>query len=169
MLVDATGGRAYHWTRGGAAGGAARSREDVMSGRRIGTLAAAALAVAGAALGPGTAGAAAPEVVLEVKFQDTLEVRGADERLHSAAGESLDRVEPVLQRHRAQEIEPLVQSMTPAQLDGLAAEARTRTGRPAPDMASWYHVTLPAGADAAAAAADLRALPEVVHAYPAPG
>jgi serine protease len=35
-------------------------------------------------------------------------------------------------------------------------------------MASWYHLTLPADTDAAAALADLTALPAVAWAYPAP-
>jgi subtilase family protein len=144
-----------------------------MTGRRIVTLLAAAGVAVSAA--PAVAGQSAkpladdqPPVALELKFQEALDVRGADEQLRSAAGEDLGRVDAVLSRYRAQEIAPLVQSLTAEQLDGLAAGARARTGRPAPDMASWYLLTLPAGVDVDAAIADLRALPEVTHAYPAP-
>jgi serine protease len=110
----------------------------------------------------------APRVVLEVKFDEALAVRGAGSALHSERGADLTAVRAVLQRHRVVQLTPLLPEQTLAALSGLATQARSRSGLPAPDMASWYHLTLPAGADVAAALADLTALPSVAWAYPAP-
>jgi len=53
-------------------------------------------------------------------------------------------------------------------LAGAATRARQLSGRPAPDMASWYHLTLPAGSDVDQAMADLAASSAVASVYPAP-
>ncbi|MEJ3749795.1 S8 family serine peptidase [Actinomycetes bacterium KLBMP 9797] len=111
---------------------------------------------------------AAPSVVLEVKFQEALAVRGTGTALRGARRADLTAVLAVLERHRMVDLAPLLPERTLAALSGPAATARARSGRPAPDMASWYHLTLPATADVAAALADLRALPSVAWAYPAP-
>lgn len=110
----------------------------------------------------------APGVVLEVKFQEALAVRGEGTALRGARGADLSAVRSVLARHGAVQLAPLLPEATLAALSGPAAAARSRSGRPAPDMASWYHLTLPATADAEAALADLTALPSVAWAYPAP-
>jgi hypothetical protein len=110
----------------------------------------------------------APEVVLEVKFQETLAVRGAGGALRSTQGADLSAVHAVLRRHGAVQLVPLLPEQTLAALAGPTAAARARSAGPVPDMASWYHLTLPAGADVAAALADLTALPAVAWAYPAP-
>ena len=103
----------------------------------------------------------APAVVLEVKFQEALAVRGTGAALHSARGADLTAVRAVLERHRAVELAPLLPDQT------LAALSRVTTAA-APDMASWYHLTLPASADGDRAIADLTASPTVAWAYPAP-
>jgi hypothetical protein len=105
---------------------------------------------------------------LEVKFAEGLRVRGSGADLHSTRGQSLARVRDVLASVGASKITPLVQGIAVERIDQLGEAARARSGRPAPDLASWYSVTLPATADAAAVAARLRSLPEVVYAYPAP-
>lgn len=110
-----------------------------------------------------------PAVSLEIKFAESLAVRGSDQGLRSQRGQSLQRVREVFDRHGgARELAPLVHNVTQQQLDDLAAGAETRTGEPAPDMASWYSVTLPADADADQAVAELQSLDEIVYAYPAP-
>ncbi|MBF8187025.1 S8 family serine peptidase [Nonomuraea sp. K274] len=113
-------------------------------------------------------GAVTPEVALEVKFRETLGVRGTNQSLRSTRGENLDPVQTVLDRHRARSVAPLVPSASVARLDDQSAKARARTGAAAPDMASWYSVVLPADADVDQVVEDLRSLPEVVFAYPAP-
>lgn len=105
---------------------------------------------------------------LEVKFAEGLRVRGSGASLHSARGQSLERVRDVLVSVGASDVTPLVQGIAVERIDQLGEAARARSGRPAPDLASWYSVTLPATADAAAVAARLSSLPEVVYAYPAP-
>ncbi|GAA3734215.1 hypothetical protein GCM10022225_15710 [Plantactinospora mayteni] len=110
----------------------------------------------------------APAVVLEVKFAETAAVRGTDRALRSERGRDLGPVRAVLDRHRAVELGPLLPEQTLGQLSGLAATAKARSGRATPDLASWYHLTLPAGADVSAALRDLLALPDVAYAYPAP-
>jgi subtilisin family serine protease len=105
---------------------------------------------------------------LEVKFAEDLRVRGAGAGLHSTRGQSLTRVLEVLASVGANEVTPLVQGIGVERMDRLGDAARARSGRPAPDLASWYGLTLPATADAAAVAARLRLLPEVAYAYPAP-
>ncbi|MGI5152200.1 S8 family serine peptidase [Plantactinospora sp. CA-294935] len=112
--------------------------------------------------------AVAPGVVLEVKFAEASAVRGTDRALRSERGRDLGPVRTVLDRHRAVELSPLLPEQTLAGLAGLAATAQARSGRAVPNMASWYHLTLPARADVSAALRDLRALPDVAYAYPAP-
>jgi hypothetical protein len=123
--------------------------------------------------------AVTPSVVLEVKFNEALAVRGtgsvlrgwpaaAAPEMHSAHGADLAAVWVVLRRHRVIQLAPLLPEQTVAALSGPTLAARSRSGQPVPDMASWYHLTLPAGADVAAALADLTSLPSVASAYPAP-
>ncbi|MEN3608769.1 S8 family serine peptidase [Plantactinospora sp. ZYX-F-223] len=112
--------------------------------------------------------AVSPGVVLEVKFAEASAVRGTDRALRSERGRDLGPVRTVLDRHRAVELSPLLPEPTLAGLAGLAATAQAWSGRAIPDMASWYHLTLPARADVSAALRDLRALPDVAYAYPAP-
>ncbi|SDL43317.1 Subtilase family protein [Nonomuraea maritima] len=108
-----------------------------------------------------------PEVALEVKFKEPLRVRGTGQALRSAAGADLDPVQAVLDRHGVRSVTPLLPGSAVAKLDELGARAKARSGA-APDMASWYTVVLPADADVRQVVADLRALPEVAFAYPAP-
>jgi len=70
-------------------------------------------------------------------------------------------VQALLQRHNVIELSPLLPEKT------LATLSRTAIAG-APDMASWYHLTLPAAADVDKALADLTASPAVQWAYPAP-
>lgn len=110
-----------------------------------------------------------PAVTLEIKFAESLAVRGSEGDLHSQRGRSLQRVREVFERHGgARELAPLVHNMTQQQLDDLTAGAEARSGEAAPNMASWYSVTLPADADAERVLAELQPLDEIVYAYPAP-
>ncbi|MFG1708865.1 OmpL47-type beta-barrel domain-containing protein [Nonomuraea sp. M3C6] len=112
--------------------------------------------------------AATPEVALEVKFQEALRVRGTSQELRSTRGENLDSVQTVLDRHRARSVTPLLPSASVAKLDDLSTRAKARAGEAVPDMASWYSVVLPADVDVKQVIQELRSLPEVAFAYPAP-
>jgi serine protease len=112
--------------------------------------------------------AVTPGVVLELKFREELAVRGSGATLRSARGADLTAARAVLRRHRAVRLEPLLAEPTLATLTLAATTARQLSGRPVPDMASWYHLTLPAGADVDQAMADLTASPAVASVYPAP-
>ena len=92
-----------------------------------------------------------PDVVLEIKFQEHLGVRA----------DNLSPVRSLLQRHRAIELDPLLPQQTLAAFSGAAIAG-------APDMGSWYQLTLPADANVDKVLADLAASPEVAYAYPAP-
>ena len=102
-----------------------------------------------------------PSVVLEIKFQEYLGVRGTGRTLQSARGADLSAVSALLQRHNAVQLDPLLPEQTLAAMSGLS-------GPQSPDMASWYQLTLPANADVDKALADLTASPVVAWAYPAP-
>ncbi|MFU8871812.1 OmpL47-type beta-barrel domain-containing protein [Micromonospora sp. SL4-19] len=109
------------------------------------------------------------EVAFEIKFAESLKIRGANSALRSEQGQSLSRVESVLDRHgRVRDLEPMVQTVSSAELTELADEAEERTGEAVPDMSSWYRLTMPSGVDAEAVLAELAALPEVAHVYPVP-
>ncbi|GIH05456.1 hypothetical protein Rhe02_35230 [Rhizocola hellebori] len=103
-----------------------------------------------------------PNVLLEIKFQETLGVRGTSATLHSARGADLTAVSTLLQRHHAVLLDPLLNEQT------LASLSRASISATAPDMASWYHLTLPAEANVDKALADLAASPVVASVYPAP-
>ncbi|HZM83233.1 MAG TPA: S8 family serine peptidase [Candidatus Limnocylindrales bacterium] len=92
-----------------------------------------------------------PNVVLEIKFQENLGVRA----------NNLSAVQGLLRRHDAVQLDPLLPEQTLAAISGAAVAG-------APDMASWYHLTLPAKANVDKVLADLTASPEVAYAYPAP-
>jgi hypothetical protein len=109
-----------------------------------------------------------PRITLEVKFDEALKIRGSDQSLRGTRGQSLERIRALLDRHQATDLSPLVQGVPPERMDRVAADARSRSGRPVPDMASWYSLTLPADVDVDEALRELEALPEVDYAYPAP-
>lgn len=107
-------------------------------------------------------------VLLEVKFQEDLQVRlDAQGRPQSARGADLGRLRAALARLKVGAVRPLV-TLPVATLEAMTQEATRRSGRQAPDLASWYRLVLPAGADTAAALAELLGLPEVSDAYVAP-
>jgi subtilase family protein len=110
----------------------------------------------------------AAEVILEVKFDEELVVRGAGAGLHSQRGHSLARVEAVLERYGVTTLRPFVPGQAADRLAGIAARWEARTGEPVPDLASWYTVILPAGTGTDQVLADLRALSEIDYAEPAP-
>jgi hypothetical protein len=111
--------------------------------------------------------AVSPSLVLEIKFQESLGVRGTGRALHSALGADVSAVSALLQRHHAVQLDPLLPEQTVAALTRLTAASQP-FGQAAPDMASWYQLTLPAAADVDKALADLTASPLVASAYPAP-
>jgi hypothetical protein len=76
-------------------------------------------------------------------------------------------VHALLNRLGVRAVRPLI-SLPVATLDAMSQEATRRSGRQAPDLASWYRLVLPAGADTAVALAELRARVEVSDAYVAP-
>jgi serine protease len=107
-------------------------------------------------------------VLLEVKFQEDLEVRlDAQGQPRSARGANLGTLRSTLARLKVGAVRPLV-TLPVATLEAMTQEATRRSGRRAPDLASWYRLVLPAGADTAAALTQLRALAEVSDAYVAP-
>jgi hypothetical protein len=112
--------------------------------------------------------AAAPEAILEVKFNEALAVRGADHDLRSQRGHSLARVEVILERHGVTALRPFVAGPAAERLAEVADEWEARTGDPVPDLASWYTLTLPAGTETSRVLADLKALSEIEYAEPAP-
>lgn len=121
----------------------------------------------GAAIGG--AGPVQPEISLEIKFAEGYRVRGGSEAtLRSAAGESLDAVRDVLDRHDVSALIPFVEPAEVVDLAAATRKAEARSATQVPDLAPWYTAMLPAGADADAVLAELAALPEVVYAYPSP-
>lgn len=111
--------------------------------------------------------AAAP--VLEVKFREELGVRGqADGRLESVRGRDVAALRAALTRAGVQRIRPLFELLPSGRLEALERAARARSRQPVPDLRAWHHLTLAPGADAEAALALLRELPEVEHANLAP-
>ncbi|WP_049565205.1 S8 family serine peptidase [Streptomyces sp. SBT349] len=128
------------------------------------------------AAGPGPAGdraeALGPEptsadVLVEVKFDEALNVRGSGRAVHGADGRDLPRMRDLLDRHDARALTPFLDDDAARGLRDASREARLR-GEPVPDLASWYTLALPAGTDADEVLAELRALPEVAFAEPAP-
>lgn len=116
---------------------------------------------------PAAALAAGDPQALEVKFRSALDVRLRGGEVVSAAGVPLDGVAALLDPASGVRTTPL---FTPEALavEALAEQAAARSGEAAPDLGSWYRVTLPAGTDTEAFLAQLRARPEVEHAYRAP-
>jgi serine protease len=126
-----------------------------------------ALLGAGGAIAPSPARASSgSEVTIEVKFAESLEVRGAGAGLRSEQGRSLSRVVDILGGYGAYGLTPFVDAAVGNRLARVAADARARTGEQVPDLASWYTLTLPAGIDVTRALAELRALPEIEYAEP---
>jgi hypothetical protein len=129
------------------------------------------LAVSATAANGGTlAGVATvrPEVVLELKFVEALQVSGAGTDIHRAQGQSLPGVEAALAEYEADGLSPF---LTQAALQRLTQNlANTQAAAQAvPDLASWYTLTLPADTDVARALDTLRALPAIGYAGQAPG
>ncbi|WP_420129295.1 S8 family serine peptidase [Longimicrobium sp.] len=116
---------------------------------------------------PAAALAAGDPQALEVKFRSALDVRLRGDEVVSAAGVPLDALAALLDPAAGVRTAPL---FTP---EGLAVEARAdqaaaQSGEAAPDLSSWYRVTVPAGTDTEQFLARLRTRPEVEHAYRAP-
>jgi serine protease len=127
----------------------------------------------GALLGAGGAIASSPArgtsgswVTIEVKFAESLEVRGAGASLRSEQGRSLSRLNDILGDYGDYQLSPFLDGATADRVAQVAAEAEARTGERQPDLASWYTLTLPEGADVQRAMAALRALPEIEYAEP---
>jgi hypothetical protein len=129
--------------------------------------------------GAGAAGPAAeapgPEltstdVVVEVKFDEALNVRGSGHDVRRADGRDLPRVRELLDRHDARALLPFLGDDAARRVRDATQEQepRLRGGEPVPDLASWYTLILPAETDVDEVVAELRALPEVAFAEPAP-
>jgi len=105
---------------------------------------------------------------VEIKFRENLAVRlDVQGRLRSNRGTSLAALQAVLDRHNAAQVRPLL-SVSGDRLVALTAEAHARSAAPVPDMASWHELVLLPGTDVERALVELRARPEVEHAYVAP-
>jgi len=104
------------------------------------------------------------DVELDVKFAADLQVRGANASISSLAGKSITPIDDLLAQHPGAKLEPLVGGMSQSAVAGLAAKAKARSGKTAPDMASWYRLTLPGSVDSDAVLGDLEAMPQVATA-----
>ena len=97
-----------------------------------------------------------PEAVLEVKFTE------------ASHGQSLAAAEDALASYDVRQLSPFLNAAASQRLDantvGTGADAAS-----APDLASWYTLTLPADTDVTEALTSLRALPEIDYAGRAPG
>ncbi|HEU0288238.1 MAG TPA: hypothetical protein VFR22_14420, partial [Nocardioidaceae bacterium] len=97
-----------------------------------------------------------PEAVLEVKFTEASQAQSLADAEDALAGYDLRQLSPFLNAAASQRLE--------ANTLGTAADAAS-----APDLASWYTLTLPADTDVTEALNSLRALPEIDYAGRAPG
>ena len=105
---------------------------------------------------------------LQVKFADGSGVRLRDGRLVSLTGRDLTALNGVLARYPGTVIERLF-SRSEEDLAAEKASIEASSGRVQPDLNLYYRLTLAAGADPAAAIADLSRLPVVERAYADPG
>jgi Subtilase family len=129
------------------------------------------LAVSATAANGGTlAGVATvrPEVVLELKFVEALQVSGAGTDIHRAQGQSLPGVEAALAEYEADGLSPFLTQAASQRLTQNLANTQA-AAQAVPDLASWYTLTLPADTDVARALDTLRALPAIGYAGQAPG
>lgn len=113
------------------------------------------------------ASAASLPQVLEVKFREPLRVRSEAGALQSETGASLAEVAALLARYGVTDVQPLFRASA-ASIEQIQQAAVQLTGQAAPDLRSWYHLTVPAGVSAEEVLARLQATPEVAHAYRAP-
>ncbi|MEO3751878.1 S8 family serine peptidase [Streptomyces sp. B6B3] len=108
------------------------------------------------------------DVLVEVKFDEALDIRGSGAAVRRADGDDLPRVQALLDRHDARALTPFLDDVTVDRLRDATQGTRRLDGAPVPDLGSWYTLILPADTDADAVVAELRALPEVEFAEPAP-
>lgn len=133
-------------------------------------------ATAGSAPADTPADTAGEDVLIEVKFDEDLAVRstgtgtGTGSTLRAAGGQELPRTAELLERHDARALLPFLDGDAARQLRAATREQERRSAgdEALPDLASWYTAVLPAGTDTDAVLAELRALPEVAFAEPAP-
>jgi len=104
--------------------------------------------------------------VIDVRFRERAEVRGAGRNL-TAARRFEERLRALVERVGAGEIEPLVPGVSQEKLDRIAGRARRAAG-PTPNLASWYRLTLPHGTDVSRAVARLERSSLVEVAAPVP-
>src|SRR5262245_24976286 len=129
------------------------------------------LAVSAADDGGGTVagvGTVRPAVVLELKFVEALQVAGADANIHTGRGASLPGVDAALADNDAEGLSPFLTGAASQRLTANLVETQEAAAE-APDLASWYTLTLPADTNVTQALDALRALPAVGYAAPAPG
>ena len=112
--------------------------------------------------------AASNGAVIEVRFREAAEVRGANTQLTAASANTTNRIDALFNDIGATNAEPLAAGISQAKLDRLADRAAARSGGRSPSMASWYRVTLAGPADVPAALRTLRESNDVVYADPAP-
>jgi subtilase family protein len=129
------------------------------------------LAVSATADGDTLAGVATvrPEVVLELKFVEALQVSGSGTDVHGAQGQSLPGVDAALASYDADGLTPFLTQAAAQRLTANLAETQDAAAQAAPDLASWYTLTLPADTDVTQALDTLRALPAIGFAGHAPG
>ncbi len=108
------------------------------------------------------------DVLVEVKFDETLSVRGSGTALRRADGQALPHVQELMAHHDARAFTPFLNDDAVGRLRDAGQGSRPLGGEPVPDLGSWYTLILPAGTDVDEVVAELRALPEVEFAEPAP-
>jgi serine protease len=106
-------------------------------------------------------------VEIEVKFAEALQVRLVAGQLRTRQGQPVPAVAQALARFGSSDLRPL-HSLPEAQLEQLRQRAQQRSGRAAPDLGSWFRLSVPSAAAAEQLVAALRARPEVETAYLAP-
>jgi len=107
--------------------------------------------------------------LIEVKFVDSAAVLGSSASGFSAAGsKEFGEVNRLADLTGAITIEPLVAGISQSRVAALSDKAQDKSGKPTPDMSSWYRFLLPAGADTGSTLELVRASPIVSSASMAP-
>ena len=107
--------------------------------------------------------------VIEVKFRDSAEVRGSSATGFTAVdSQALEEINLLVSLSDAGAVEPLVAGISQNKVSSLSDKAQDKSGKPTPDMSSWYRILLPAGADTGSTLELVRASPIVSSASMAP-
>lgn len=107
---------------------------------------------------------AADRPLLEVKFAETLRIRGCSRAtLHSETGAVLFGLRATLERTGVEKVQPMFSADAVAILERDGEQVSP--GEPIPDLLSWHFLALAPGADTGAVLAVLRLRPEIADIY----